>query len=355
MSVEKYKTKAGIRYQAVLFVKGQRVARKAGFKTKKDAQKWLHEEGKLWELSGGSTTTRTTLKELANDYLTEIEDRRKRNTYIYKRSTFRRFIKFYGGGLRLNEIDRDVVAEYHRVQKVERGAKAANADLRELGTLFKWAIKRDHMLKNPAGQVDKYAEETYVRYVPPAEDIAAARMAATPEERRIIDALYYTAARLNEILELTWEDINFDAKAIRLWTSKRRDGNREPRMLAMHHELEKVLLDAWKSRDTQSPYVFTNPKDGDKYTRHTEFIRLLFSRVCKRAKLKKSFTAHCIRHHVASRFADSRKATHRQIQQFLGHMNLRTTETYLHELQVDHDILDAFDSPKDEKKKTGSR
>jgi hypothetical protein len=36
-------------------------------------------------------------------------------------------------------------------------------------------------------------------------------------------------------------------------------------------------------------------------------------------------------------------STHRQIQQFLGHMNIRTTGTYRHELQIDHDILNAFD------------
>lgn len=36
---------------------------------------------------------------------------------------------------------------------------------------------------------------------------------------------------------------------------------------------------------------------------------------------------------------------HRQIQMFLGHMNIRTTETYLHELDMDRDIVDAFDDP----------
>ena len=280
---------------------------------------------------------------LADLYLDEVRDRRKRNTFIYKRSTFRRVLEYFNYRLKLKDINRDILAAFIKDQKDARGSKAANADLREIGTLFNWAIKRGHMIANPARQVEPYPAEAYVRYVPPAEDIAAVRMAAKPEERRIFDTLYYTAARLSEILNLTWEDINFDAKAVRLWTSKRRDGNREARVVGMHKELEKVLLDAWKGRDTESPYVFTNPKDGSKYTRHTEFIRLLFSRLCKRAKLKKAFTAHCIRHHVASRFADSRKATHRQIQQFLGHMNLRTTETYLHELRVDHEILDAFD------------
>ncbi|BDQ36362.1 hypothetical protein SYK_07220 [Pseudodesulfovibrio nedwellii] len=286
-------------------------------------------------------------EELAGDYLTWVEDRRSRNTYIYKRSTFRRFLDFYPRRLPLNELSRELLEEFHRVQNQERGPKAANSDLREIGTMFNWAIKRDYMAKNVARQVEPYPVEATVRYVPPSEDIAAVRMAATPEERLIFDTLYYSAGRLTEILELTWEDINFEANALRLWTSKRRGGNKEPRVIAMHRELEKVLEEAWKRRDTASPYVFTNPHTGSHYTRHSDPIRLLFSRLCKKAGLKKPFTAHAIRHHVASRFADSRKATHRQIQQFLGHMNIKTTETYLHELQVDHDILDAFDSKTD--------
>ncbi|WP_243546172.1 tyrosine-type recombinase/integrase [Pseudodesulfovibrio tunisiensis] len=347
MAVNKYKTKAGVRYQAILYVKGQRVAFKSGFKTKKDAKKWLTKEEDQWQFSGSSRTA-MDFEELADLYLDEVRDRRKRNTFIYKRSTFRRVLEYFNFRLPLKEINRDILAAYVRDQKKVRGSKAANCDLREIGTLFNWAIRRGHMIANPARQIEPYAEEAYVRYVPPAEDIAAVRMAANPEERRIFDTLYYTAARLSEILNLTWEDINFDAKVIRLWTSKRRDGNREARLLGMHPELEKVLRDAWKKRDPQSPYVFTNPQNGQKYTRHTEFIRLLFKRLCKKANLRKPFTAHCIRHHVASRFADSHKATHRQIQQFLGHMNLRTTETYLHELHVDHEILNAFDEEEKE-------
>jgi integrase len=351
MSVNRYKTKAGFMYQAILYVNSQRVASKAGFQTKKDARKWLLEEEQNWQRSrNGMTTTHTDFETLASAYLSEIEDRRKRNTYVYKRGTFRRVLSFFNFRLPLNEITRTVLAEYLRIQKDTRGPKAANRDLKELITIFNWAVRHDFMLRNPARAIEPYAEESYVRYVPPAEDIAAARLAATKEERRILDTLYYTAARLSEVLNLTWEDVNFEARALRLWTSKRRGGNREPRVLAMHQELHALLWDVWQERDTKSSYVFNNPLTGTKYHRVSAFIRTLFPRICARAGLEKPFTAHCIRHHVASRLADSRKATHRQIQQFLGHMNLRTTETYLHELQVDRDILAAFDVGDEETK-----
>lgn len=342
MAVRQYKTKQGKRYQAELYIDGQRVGSKSGFETKKDAKEWLFEASRTWKASALKPTP-TAFSALANDYLTEISDRRKRNTYVYKRGTFRRVLAFLGGDISINDVTRETLISYLAAQKDERGAKAANCDLREISTLFNWAMKHGRMQTNPARPIEPYAEESYVRYVPPAEDIAAVRLAATAEERAIIDTLYYTAARLTEILTMTWEDVNFEARAVRLWTSKRRGGNREPRVIGMHNELYKVLWSLWETRDKSSQYVFTNPLTGDKYHRGSGFVRDLFKRACGRAGLERPFTAHCIRHHVASRLSDSRKATHRQIQQFLGHMNLRTTETYLHELQVDHDILNAFD------------
>lgn len=344
MAIKSYKTKKGVRYQAELYLQGKRVASKAGFETKKDAKKWMRDEERQREKYGQQATTRMDFGSLASEYLTYIQDRRKRNTYIYKRSTFRRFLSFFHPSrMFLAEIDRDNISKFHKAQKDDRGPKAANRDLKEIVTIFNWAMKQGHMIKNPALPVEPYSEEDFVRYVPPAEDIAAVRMAATPQERQIIDTLYYTAARLSEILNLTWEDVNLENSALRLWTSKRRGGDRQFRILAIHPELHKVLNEAWNQRDKSSPYVFTNPLTEKQYTRHNAFIRELFQRLCKKAEIEKPFTAHCIRHHVASRFADSRKATPRQIQKFLGHMNLKTTERYMHELQVDHDILDAFE------------
>jgi integrase len=51
------------------------------------------------------------------------------------------------------------------------------------------------------------------------------------------------------------------------------------------------------------------------------------------------FTAHCLRHFVATHFHDARRA-----QKILGHGNIRTTEIYLHELEVDTGAADIFES-----------
>lgn len=345
MAIATYQTKQGRRYKAEMYANGKRIASKRGFQTKKEARDWLRDAEKAPVQPQHQRQTLITFEQLANAYLTEIQDRRKRNTYIYKRGTFRRVLAFSGYTTLLRDVTRDHLAEYLRIQKEERGEKAANCDLREISTLFKWGMKHGHTVHNPAISIESYATKSYVRYVPPAEDIAAVRMASTKEERQIIDTLYFTAARLSEVLGMTWEDVNFEARALRLWTSKRRGGNKEPRVLGIHDDLHGLLWGIWQERDKTNPYVFPNPLTGVPYHRISGFIRDLFKRVCERAGLEKPFTAHAIRHHVASRISDSHKATTRQIQKFLGHMNVRTTEIYLHELHVDHSILDAFNTP----------
>ena len=74
------------------------------------------------------------------------------------------------------------------------------------------------------------------------------------------------------------------------------------------------------------------------YTRQSREIKKLFHNVCKKAEIP-LFTAHSLRHYVATHFNDPRRA-----QLVLGHMNIRTTEIYLHDLGVDRGVADIFES-----------
>jgi integrase len=338
MAITKYSTKKGLRYKVELYQAGVQVARKAGFATKREAKQWLAKATRAADTKQ-LQTIRMGCASLATKYLSFIEPRKKRTTYINKRSVIRRFLSFLRNpDMPTSEITRGIISEYHQ-GCLERGPKAANRDLKEISIWMNWAIKEGYLRTNPARGIEPFAEKSYTRYIPPAEDLAAVRIAATREERDIIDCIYYTAGRFSEILALAWEDVNLEAGAIRLWTSKRKSGNKQPRVLAIHPEL-RAILERRQSNGTK--WVFPCPnKPSVHYARHHKFIVSLFKNVCTRADVK-PFTAHSIRHYIASAMADSRKATSRQIQNFLGHMNIRTTEIYLHDLRMDTDILTAF-------------
>jgi integrase len=122
---------------------------------------------------------------------------------------------------------------------------------------------------------------TPAKTTPPSEkEILQLIMAADPEkdEKDFLLTILHTLARVDEILRLTWQDVNFEQRSIRLWTRKRKGGSYESNNLHMNEDLYQILKRRYKKR-THERWVFPNPKTKTRYTRRPKFMRGL----CKRA------------------------------------------------------------------------
>lgn len=139
-------------------------------------------------------------------------------------------------------------------------------------------------------------------------------------------------------------DIDFQQRTLTLWTRKRRGGGHEPRTMSMITALYDILTGRFANPYKHETHVFTNPQNGQPLTKNTFWTIHLLENLCERANVQR-FTAHCIRHFVATKLKDSRQATPFQIQNFLGHQNLSTTERYLHELDVDRGVAALLEDP----------
>jgi integrase len=177
----------------------------------------------------------------------------------------------------------------------------------------------------PADSITKQTFVEYVKYVPPEEDIKKIIMAADPDDMDLIQIIYYTAGRISEVLNLKWEDINFEHNWIRLWTRKRRGGELQEDKLPIGEKLYKILKRRWDKRNRSTPYVFHN-EDGTKFTYHQKGH--IIKKACEKANVK-PFGFHAIRHHVASILADSGKTGVSQVQKFLRHRRSTTTDNYI--------------------------
>ena len=94
---------------------------------------------------------------------------------------------------------------------------------------------------NPVALVDKLPVDTPKKVIPTPEQMARMLVAAGPE-RPLLLILFHTMARIDEVLRLKWEDVNFEQKAVRLWTRKRRGGSWEFDWMPMNEDLEKVFM-----------------------------------------------------------------------------------------------------------------
>lgn len=294
--------------------------RKKGFRTRNKAREWeTTERERLKKLAHQSGSLH--FGDLADEYISHCQARMQRNTWRQKHFVYKSFLVFVEGDRPVEEITTKQIADYLKNRALKEGNKAANRDLKEIKALYNWGLKQEILdIKNPCNKIDDFPEAPYIPYVPPPEDVDKVRMAADPHERDFIEVIYHAIARKIEAKRLTWSDVNFEQRWVRLYTRKRRGGQLEPVYKPMNKTLYRTLYTRWKRRDKTDVHVFQFDQDR---------LDHLMKELCKKAGVK-HFGFHAIRHHVASVINDSRKASMKQIQGLLGHKRQSTTEEYLH-------------------------
>ena len=258
-----------------------------------------------------------------------------------KNHVFARFLEHIGGNIPIASVTDTHLESYisfvrdHAKTVGNDPNKTANRHVRDLCAMWRWALKRREwkgkITSNPCEYWEQLPEEEYVKCVPPAEDVDAVLLAAEPWQHDMLMLMLHTGARIGELRNLTWDDVNFDHREIVLWTRKRRGGSRESRIISMTPTVEASLRRLWRSRDARSQYVFTNPETGDGWKKNQHPMKNFMARICEKAGVQE-FTFHALRHYVARFLRDSGKATPYHLQKLMGHKRLTTTEEYLKSL-----------------------
>lgn len=95
-----------------------------------------------------------------------------------------------------------------------------NRYLEQLKTAFRMAIDNDYLLKNPCQNIKKFPVKNYsVRYL--KEDEEKRLFKALPDYLKgIVIVALNTGLRKSNILELKWEQVNFDFKFIEILENK---------------------------------------------------------------------------------------------------------------------------------------
>jgi len=137
--------------------------------------------------------------------------------------------------------------------------------------------------------------------------------------RLILMFLYYTGIRLDELVNLKWDDIDFDRGIIHLKITK---GSKD-RIVFVHNKLKEFIA-SFSLHGTG--LVFTSNL-GKKYNKRT--IQLIVKNIAKKAGIKKRVTPHTLRHSFATHLLEA-GADIRHIQKLLGHSSLQTTQIYTH-------------------------
>lgn len=275
-----------------------------------------------------TTPARTTFAELAARYMAEhAATRKKPSSQRLDRTNLRLHLLPRLGALPLDTITpAEVTALHHAMHATP---VSANRCLSLLATMFglarRWGL---YAGDNPAHGIEPYRERrrdtmlsaTQRRRVLELLDQFARERLALPSVLAVIRVLLFTGARPGELLGLTWDRIDWDARLIRLADSKT-----GPKVLYLSDEAVATLA----GLEQTSVWVF--PGRGGKaplvnVTRTWRTIRRL-------AELPVGTRLYDLRHTFASVAAEQGYSLP-MIGALLGHTQPATTARYVHLLHA---------------------
>lgn len=151
-----------------------------------------------------------------------------------------------------------------------------------------------------------------------------------PEHARMLALLLMTGCRRGEALAVHWEDIDWDKKSIHLQRAVRFRNNQPEISTKMKTPAANRNVSLWESLipflgEPQKTGLIIN-NDGKPLTERQYRLRWNgIQKALKEAGVKKSFTAHQLRHTYATVAANSGDIPIKVLQALLGHANFQTT------------------------------
>jgi integrase len=168
-----------------------------------------------------------------------------------------------------------------RNQLLEDGRTSQTADSlarKVLGSPFALAVKLGYLERNPIQNLPALKSTRIAKGVFGAEEIARMIAVATPDWQGAILTGYLTGARLKDVCNLRWGNIDLTEG---IWTIRFKAGKTgQPVMVAMHPSLQEHLLSR-NASDDPSAYLF--PSLAGKSGAGKSGLSMAFKRIMERA------------------------------------------------------------------------
>jgi integrase/recombinase XerD len=241
---------------------------------------------------------------------------------------------------RPQDITKPILERYQRylfLYRKEDGqpltTRSQHTRVTPLRAFFKWLARNNHILYNPASELELPRLERrlpkHVLTIREAETVLAQPDLGTPtgiRDRAMLETLYSTGMRRMELLNLHLNDIDVDRGTVMIRQGK----GKKDRMIPIG---ERALEWIAKYRDDVRPELAAGSDDGSLFLTHlgepftpnrlTQLVRDYVSA----AKLGKIGACHLFRHTMATLMLEN-GADIRFIQAMLGHAELSTTQIY---------------------------
>lgn len=330
---------------------GRRVKRRLGVKRARGGREGLtaaQAESELRRLMGEVTPAsspgdRLDMAEVGRRYRKHLEALgRKRSTLAAVEMTLRVWIEPHLGDRALDKIRPEDVEDLMRaMSKAGVGVKSVRNYIGTLSAIFRFAMhpRRKWATSNPCEVIDlppvRTSEE--IRFLTTVEVDALAKAAVEGEHQALDRALYVLAAmtglRQGELIALRWQDVDQDARRVRVRRSHvlgefdTPKSRRSERSVPLSRRVASEL-DGWRLKTrwgSPADLVFAEPVSGEVLRRGALMRR--YRRALKAAGVEPGHRFHDLRHTFGTAMAAA-GVPMRTLQEWMGHRDLATTQRY---------------------------
>jgi len=242
------------------------------------------------------------------------------------------------GDVQVNTINEDTVRLLmSKLEATKVKPATVNRYLEVLKTILRY--KRQewdfiHLKKQPKGRIrvlDKQEEDKSIQLL--RETAHGSRRQFYYEVADLVEVLLDTGCRLSEILDLRYDDINYETNLISIWINK---GNR-PRSIPMTRRV-RTALETRQVTHKIKPFTVTIYQAGKAWAWVRDTMHL---------DKDTEFVLHALRHTCATRLVNKGVDLY-VVKEWLGHSSIQVTERYAHlapsKLAHAASILDSYHS-----------
>jgi len=273
-----------------------------------------------------------SLTELAVRFLQWNRANRSRGTWRGYRDGLKHVTRRHKDKLAVGLAPSDI--EELKAKIVEQGyaARTINIMVTAIKRMFNWAVRQGLLKENQLAGVEhvskhvnapEHPQDKHLLLEHALECIDICRQ--SPPLGDICELLLLTGMRVGELVRLTWGDMDFGQKLLKLERHKTSAwNNSRPRMIPLcERSMEIVKRQAPEHvRDSQPVFV---GRDGQPFTVGALHCRL--RRLCEKHSALEDFTFHKLRHTCATHLARL-KVPERVAQAILGHSSTLMTRYY---------------------------
>lgn len=265
------------------------------------------------------------LCEVIQEFLDYNSSIRSNKTLQAYRSTFRYVQSFFNEETLISDITLNMLQKYFNGRIANSSIYQARKDRINLSSLYSFAVDNAYVSQNIIKKIRPFRlpEKTPV-YFSKEEFKTWLKHCDRTDVRNISIAAFNTGMRLNELLNLRWEEVDFKQRTINLSNNYHTTKSKKNRYIPMNMTMLQLLTTM--QSDNQSGKVF---KIESKAKDVTTFVSKQFKKIVQKAGLDEKLHFHSLRHGFASQLVQAGVSLYK-VSQLLGHSDTKTTQIYAH-------------------------